>query len=192
MTIESNNMISKDVLKGSLVRLAPFKADDAEQMSRWTEDYDYLRRMDTDWAVPDTVDQFREKDRRGSRGKNSVEFRLRTIEDDQLIGFVALHSVEWNNQACLMAIGIGHPDYRSKGYGTDALQLILQYAFLELNLNRVGLDVIEYNERAVRAYEKVGFKREGSMRAAVLRDNRSYDRLILGILRSEWLELHNM
>jgi len=56
-------------------------------------------------------------------------------------------------------------------------------------LNRVGLDVISYNLQAIKAYEKVGFKVEGSMRSAVLRDGKKYDRVIMGILRDEWLEM---
>ena len=93
---------------------------------------------------------------------------------------------EWNNQCGLLAIGIGEEKFRSKGYGTDALRLILRYAFFELNLNRVGLDVISYNKRAVRAYEKVGFKVEGTMRESVLRDGHKYDRIIMSILRNEY------
>lgn len=64
--------------------------------------------------------------------------------------------------------------------------LILRYAFHELNLNRVGLDVIEYNERGIRAYQKAGFQLEGRVRQAVHRDGKIYDRINMGILRSEW------
>ena len=119
---------------------------------------------------------------------NTLAFRLRTLENDRLIGFVALHSIEWNNQAGLLAIGIGEAEYRNRGYGSDALRLILRYAFEELNLNRVGLDVIANNERAIAAYERAGFRREGAMRSAVQRDGRRHDRLIMGILREEWRE----
>lgn len=87
-----------------------------------------------------------------------------------------------------MAIGIGNTDYRGKGYGAEAVRLILRYAFYELNLNRVGLDVIEYNEQAIRTYEKAGFQLEGRVRSAVLRDGNSYDRIMMGMLYSEWNE----
>jgi RimJ/RimL family protein N-acetyltransferase len=97
-----------------------------------------------------------------------------------------IHSIEWNNRSGLLAIGIGEQENRNKGYGSDALQLILRYAFHELNLNRVGLDVIEYNEKAIHTYEKAGFQHEGRLRAAVYRDGKSYDRILMGILRTEW------
>ena len=91
----------------------------------------------------------------------SFGFHLRTLADDTLIGFVALFSIEWNNGVGTMAVGIGNPDYRGKGYGADALFLILRYAFAELNLHRVGLDVISYNSAAIRAYERAGLPKRG-------------------------------
>ncbi|MXO81399.1 GNAT family N-acetyltransferase, partial [Paenibacillus sp. OT2-17] len=112
--------------------------------------------------------------------------RLRTLADDVLIGFVAIHGIEWNNRSGQLAIGIGNTDYRGKGFGAEAVGLILRYAFYELNLNRVGLDVIEYNTQAIRTYEKAGFQLEGRVRSAVLRDGNSYDRIMMGILYSEW------
>lgn len=115
-----------------------------------------------------------------------MEFRLRTLEDDALIGFVALFGIEWNNQCGKMAIGIGDPKHRGKGYGTDALRLILRYGFCELNLHRIGLDVISYNGRAIRAYQKAGFQVEGTMREAVQRDGHKYDRILMSILRNEY------
>jgi RimJ/RimL family protein N-acetyltransferase len=88
----------------------------------------------------------------------------------------------------MLAIGIGEASYRGKGYGSDALQLILRYAFRELNLYRVGLDITANNGPAIRACEKAGFQREGAMRRAVSRDGQHIDRILMGILRDEWLE----
>jgi RimJ/RimL family protein N-acetyltransferase len=122
----------------------------------------------------------------GAPSSNEVYFRLRTMADDVLIGFVAIHGIEWNNRTGQLAIGIGDTNYRGKGFGAEALRLILRYAFYELNLNRVGLDVIEYNARAIQAYEKAGFRLEGRVRSAVLRDGNSYDRIMMGMLYSEW------
>lgn len=86
-----------------------------------------------------------------------MEFRLRTPKNDTLIGFVALYSIERNNQCGKTEIGIGDPNFRDKGYRIDALRLILRYGFFELNLHRIRLDVVSYNTRAIRAYQEVGF-----------------------------------
>ncbi|RAL24083.1 GNAT family N-acetyltransferase [Thermoflavimicrobium daqui] len=174
------------LFRGDLVRLTSFQIDDAHEMVHWYEDADFLRKLDTDLAFPRTLQELQEKDQLQCRSPHGIQFGIRTLESNELIGFVALHGIEWNNQTGMLAIGIGDPQYRHKGYGTDALRLILRYAFHELNLNRVGLDVIQYNESAIRAYEKVGFIIEGRIRSAVLRDGNSYDRIFMGILRDEW------
>ena len=87
-----------------------------------------------------------------------------------------------------MAIGIGELKFRGKGYGSDALRLIFRYGFDELNLNRIGLNVISYNARAVRCYTRVGFQVEGSLRESVLRDGQKYDQILMSILRNEYQE----
>ncbi|KJD43463.1 GNAT family N-acetyltransferase [Paenibacillus terrae] len=178
-------MTIENLFYGDRIKLSAVREEDAETMFKWGEDAEYLRNVDTDLALPYTLKQMESE---GSPSSNEVYFRLRTLEDDVLIGFVAIHGIEWNNRIGQLAIGIGNTDYRGKGYGAEAVRLILRYAFYELNLNRVGLDVIEYNEQAIRTYEKAGFQHEGRVRSAVLRDGNSYDRIMMGMLYSEWNE----
>ncbi|MFN2227553.1 MAG: GNAT family N-acetyltransferase [Anaerolineae bacterium] len=175
--------MQQDLFRGRLVRLAAPRQDDTASLARWSHDAGYQRAVDTDYARPRPPEAFEQQ---GGDDAHAVEFRLRTLEGDVLIGFVVLHSIEWNNRAAVLSIGIGEAEYRGKGYGGDALRLILRYAFDELNLERVGLDVISNNEAAIRAYERAGFRHEGTMRHAVLRDGVWHDRLIMGILRPEW------
>ncbi|WP_068502295.1 GNAT family N-acetyltransferase [Paenibacillus kribbensis] len=176
-------MKMENLFCGERIKLAAVREEDAEVMFKWGEDAEYLRNVDTDLALPYTLKQMESE---GTPSPNEVYFRLRTLADDVLIGFVAIHGIEWNNRTGQLAIGIGDMEYRGKGYGAEAVRLILRYAFYELNLNRVGLDVIEYNNQAIRTYEKAGFQLEGRVRAAVLRDGNSYDRIMMGILYSEW------
>ncbi len=178
--------ISRNLFRGQLVRLAAPAEGDAQAFARWTEDASYLRSLDTDYAHPVSVQEFAKRLNPEAAHPNRIEFHLRTLEDDRLIGFVALHTIEWNNQAALLAIGIGEPAYRGRGYGTDALLLALHYGFEELNLHRVGLNVIANNARAIRTYERIGFRREGALRGAVSRDGSRYDVLLMGMLKDEW------
>lgn len=177
---------SRNLFEGKLLRLVAPAEEDAALLARWTEDADYLRALDTDYARPVSAQEIARRLNPEQRDPNWLEFHLRTLEDDRLIGFVALHSIEWNNGSAMLSIGIGEPAYRGKGYGTDALQLILRYGFAELNLHRIGLDVIANNTRAIHAYKKVGFLHEGTVRSAVLRDGRRHDRIFMGILHEEW------
>lgn len=177
---------SANLFAGRLVRLVAPSRNNAAILARWSEDASYLQALDTDYARPLSEQEFAKKLDPDQRDPNWIEFHLRTVQEDRLIGFVALHTIEWNNATAMLSAGIGEPDYRGKGYGTEALCLLLNYAFSELNLFRVGLDVIATNDRAVHVYEKLGFQREGVMRSAVHRNGRRYDVLHMGLLREEW------
>ena len=114
-------------------------------------------------------------------------FAIRAQESDAVIGFIGLFDLYPQHGDTLVAIALGEREYWGKGYGTDAMRIMLRYAFRELNLSRVGLIVFEYNPRALRSYEKVGFILEGHVRKALLRDGKRWDYLYMGILREEWL-----
>ena len=87
-----------------------------------------------------------------------------------------------------MGIGIGEQTCWSKGRGTDAMRIFLRYAFTELNLHRISLDVLDSNARAIRSYEKAGFVVEGHARQVVRRDGQRGGLIFMGILRDEWLK----
>jgi RimJ/RimL family protein N-acetyltransferase len=96
-----------------------------------------------------------------------------------------IHSEVW------VGVGLGERDSWNKGYGTDVMKLCLRYAFLELGAQRVSLGLHEYNPRALRSYEKVGFQLEGRTRQDILREGKRTDILWMGILREEWFALQN-
>jgi len=93
---------------------------------------------------------------------------------------------EWTHGDGWIGLGLGEREDWGKGYGTDAMRVMLRFAFTELNLYRVSLDVFEYNPRAIRSYEKAGFVFEGRMRQWMRRDGRRWDFVYMGILREEW------
>ena len=95
---------------------------------------------------------------------------------------------DWGSRDAFAGIGIGEREFWGKGYGSDAIQLLLRYAFTELNLQRVSLTVFEFNQRAQRSYEKVGFRLEGRQRQIMQREGRRWDILYMGILREDWME----
>jgi len=169
-----------DILRGESLHMTGFRPEDDAYWNRVFEDGLYLRLVDSDTAFPHAGHA------PSGASATSFAFSFRTLADDRLIGFGALHSIAWNNQTGRLAIGIGEERDRGKGYGREMLDLLLRYAFWELNLHRVGLDVSAYNTAAIRLYEAAGFKREGKCREDVFRDGRRYDRILMGILRREW------
>jgi RimJ/RimL family protein N-acetyltransferase len=182
--------MKNDMLSGELVRLT---AEDPEvmavQLFRWDQDTEYFRFLDTDpprlFSVK-KVKEFQEKELEKD-SPNEIFFNIRILENDILIGFIGLFDLFIHHGDALVAIALGEREYWGNGYGTDALRVMLRYAFNELNLRRVGLIVFEYNPRAIRSYEKVGFISEGRIRGAILREGRRWDWLYMGLLREEWL-----
>jgi len=104
-----------------------------------------------------------------------------------MIGNCGVHNVDWRCRSSEVGIVIGEKRFWNHGYGTQAMQLLLQHCFDTLNLNRVALDVYENNPRAIRSYEKAGFRQEGRKRQAMYKDGKYLDILSMSILRHEWL-----
>ena len=181
-------MLNNDLFRGELVRLVvedPQKI--AEIYSRWLRDSEYWRLMASEAAYTASIRAVKtwiEKD--FEKDPPASMFLIRTLEDDRLIGDVGLDPVRDGHGDTFLGIGIGEREYWGKGYGSDAMRVILRYAFTELNLHRVSLNVFEYNPRAVRSYEKVGFKHEGRARGVLHRAGRRWDLIFMGILRAEW------
>jgi len=114
-------------------------------------------------------------------------FGIETL-DGQLIGNLGLHDLDWKERCAVLGIVIGEKDYWGKGYGTDAVHTALWFAFEHMNLHRIQLSVYAYNKRAVRCYEKSGFRHEGRMRSKHFFSGEYHDELIMGILRAEFAE----
>ena len=180
----------EDLFRGKLVRLA---ADDPEVKSqafaRWGRNLEFQRMLDTEPPALWSAKKIKEWIEKGLEKEISDEyfFTIHLLNPDQLIGFVDLRDVRWNQRDAWVGIGIGEADYWNNGYGTDALRLALRYAFMELSLERVSLSVFTFNKRAIRSYEKAGFRPEGVKRQVIHRDGMIEDVLYMGILRQEWL-----
>lgn len=177
-----------DIFRSVRIRLCAPRTGDEKEVSTWYDDAFYLRSVDTEPAYPFSEEKI-EKEIKGA--ENTFYFHIRTLEDDRLIGFATLHSLEWNNQLATLAIGIGNKKDRGQGFGDEALKLIMRYAFMELNLFRLSLEVISYNSNAINLYLRNGFIKEGVIRKAVYRDNQRHDRIVMGILRHDWLKANN-
>jgi RimJ/RimL family protein N-acetyltransferase len=107
-------------------------------------------------------------------------------EEWNLIGSCGFHDIDWRCRSGEIGISIGDKRYWNKGFGTQAVRLLVNYGFNTLNLNRIALDVYENNPRAIRAYEKVGFVHEGRKRQAMFKNGQYMDILLMSLLRSEW------
>lgn len=180
-------MTPRPLFEGELVRLTAIQPEaDAEAIARWSLDSEYDRLGDSGSVRPLRAKFIREDIEKAEIRNDVYGFSIHILSDDRLIGFIFLDGIEWSHGTGWVGIGIGERDCWGKGYGTDAMRVLLRFAFEELNLYRVNLDVFEYNPRAIRSYEKVGFVHEGRQRGLLHRDKRRWDLIFMGILREEW------
>jgi RimJ/RimL family protein N-acetyltransferase len=188
MAAKERTSMMNSYLQGETVYLrATDPEKDAVLLSGWLHDALYDRFLDSQPAVMYNKDQM--KDWYEKQIERISSFMIMRKEDDTPIGFIEIAGFDWHSGNGWLGIGIGERENWGKGYGTEAMNLLLQMAFLEWNLHRVSLSVLGYNKRARRSYEKVGFKLEGSLRGYIQREGQRWDMHIMGILRQDWEKL---
>ena len=181
--------LGNDLLRGEWVALARPTSADYPVIASWSSDIEYMRMLRRGLVYPGSAEGFGNWLEGMMQNESGFPFAIRGREDGGLLGFVLIHDIFWQARHGSVVIGID-PAQRGHGYGTDALRVLLKYAFLEMNFNRVGLEVMSYNAAGIRAYTKVGFVQEGRLRAFVYRDGVYYDILTMSILRPEWEALY--
>jgi len=182
---------STQLFEGKLVRLAPIDHEkDPEVESRWTHDLSFLRAMDRKLAQPLSVAQVKKRyeaiEKEVDESKRLFHFTIRGREDLHYLGYVRIEGIEWTHATGGLRLGIGDPLERNHGFGSDTLELMLRFAFSELNLYRLSALVGEDNPGALRFFIRHGFVEEVRRRKAILRDGQAWDLIHLGILRDEW------
>ncbi|NOK59987.1 MAG: Ribosomal-protein-S5p-alanine acetyltransferase [Chloroflexi bacterium AL-W] len=185
-------MLQPNLLAGANVQLTALMNADITTIARWYRDDEFARLLDALPARPQTETDLTQWIESQHKENNTFLLAIRLIDTEDIIGFTEIDGILWNHQTGWITIAIGDIAYRGKGYGTEALQLVLSFAFRELNLYRVQLTVFSYNERAIALYEQAGFQREGTYREYIHRDGTRYDMHLYGLLRSEWETNQNL
>ncbi len=178
-----------NLFTGKLTRLVAADPEKlGELVAKWSRDSEFYQLFDSDPTLPRNAkraqEHFRERAEK-DRGGN-FHFLVQSLQDERIIGEGGLFDAFSPHHNAWLAIGIGERELWGKGYGTDAVNILLRFAFQELNLHRVNLGTFEYNARAIRAYEKIGFVHEGKWRQSMRRDGKRWDNYFMAILRRDW------
>jgi RimJ/RimL family protein N-acetyltransferase len=187
LDIQTQLFVAQDVRFGPIDHEAH-----PEIESRWTHDAEFMRLMELKPVRPLSPamvkKQYEAIEKEMDEDKNMFYFTIRARADDRLIGKAIVEWIDWTNRNGFIRLGIGAAEDRRKGYGSQALRLLLRYAFGELNLHRVTAVLPAYNEGAIRLFQKLGFMEEIRRRKALNRDGEFWDLLSFGLLNSEWRE----
>jgi RimJ/RimL family protein N-acetyltransferase len=176
------------------IRLGPIDHEkDPEVESKWTHDCEFMRLMELKPVRPQAPEMVKKGyealEKEIEESKNLFYFTIRAREDDRLLGKAVLEWIDWSNGNGYLRIGIGSGQDRGHGLGAQALGLLLRFAFAELNLFRVTIVMPEYCQAAIALVRKFDFVEEVRRRKAILRDGRTWDLLVFGLLRSEWADV---
>jgi len=171
-------------LIGKAIYLRPLEREDAPTLLSFVNDPDVTRHLLLHrpmnlQAEQDFIDGL-------TADEDQVVLGIVLRDGDRLIGSGGLHKVDWRCRQAGFGILLGVKDEWGRGHGTETTRLVVDYAFATLNLNRVWLHVFEDNARAIRCYEKVGFRREGLLRQDYFRAGRYWDTITMAVLRDEW------
>jgi RimJ/RimL family protein N-acetyltransferase len=171
-------------LIGNAIYLRSVELEDGTTVAAWLNDPDVRRFLRGRLPLSRLAEEAFL--RRISESENDLVLGIVVRQSDQLIGVLGLHQLDNRNRHALFGITIGDKNAWNKGYGTEATELVLRFAFRTLNLHRVWLHVYEFNERAQHVYEKIGFRTEGRLRQDTFREGRYWDTIVMGLLRDEW------
>lgn len=175
---------------GERIMLREFEQNDLGEMRKWITDPDSTRYLSDTFVVPQTWEQTAAfLDALLSGSKPGVHLVIADIMTGDYLGQCDLMNVTDYSRKAELAIVLG-PEHQGKGYGGEAIELLLELAFCHLNLNRVHLRVSSQNARALACYERAGFAREGVLRQDSFSGGEYRDTVIMGILRDEWLRTH--
>ena len=172
-------------LIGDRIYLSPRSTEDAEKFTEWLNDFEV-----TDYTARSGMLISLEEERKYLEENYNMEatFAIVTIDEDKLIGTVGLESINRIDRSAILGIFIGDKEYRGNGYGTEAIKLILDYGFNYMNLNSIKLHLMSFNQRALKCYEKCGFKECGRYRENRFVNGKYYDTICMDILKKEFTE----
>jgi len=176
------------MIYGGRVRLRATERDDVKKFHGWVNDPEVTRYLSL-YLPMSTVDEENWFDAmtKHNQSEKTLVIEVRDGEGWKMIGNCGVFGINPVNRLGEIGIMLGEKDEWNKGYGTEAMLLLVRHCFDTLNLNRVYLQVYAENLRARRSYEKAGFVEEGRLRETAYRLGKYDDVIIMSVLRSEWI-----
>ncbi|HTR04827.1 MAG TPA: GNAT family protein [Thermoanaerobaculia bacterium] len=173
------------MIRGQRVYLRSIERDDLQRCHAWMNDADLIATL----AQRFPMSLSREADwiERVTRGQDPSEltFAICLSENDRHVGNCGLVAIDRDNRTATLGIFIAERDCRGRGFGADAVRTLCRFAFDEMDLRKIRLDVQASNAPALKSYEGVGFRREGVLRAEVYRKGQTIDVVRMGLLKDE-------
>ena len=170
---------------GEKIRLREYRSDDIEIAQKFINDVEIKQMLHPGIPYLYTYKDEQKWFETISATNDVYSFAIETLEGEEYIGGCGVNNVDWKNSVVEVGIFIGKKNLLGKGYGTDAMKVLVRFIFEQMNINKIKLKVFSFNERAIRSYEKCGFKKEGILRQEIFRNGKYHDDVVMGMLRDE-------
>lgn len=174
--------------EGKKIRLREYRKSDAEVAQNYINDKELKKNLNPGIPYPYTLQDEEKWFESNTALKDTYSFAIETLGDNVYIGGCGINQVDWKNSNVEIGIFIGNKEYWNKGYGTDAMNVLIRFIFNEMNINKIKLNVYSFNKRALRCYEKCGFKTEGVLRKELYREGNYHDIIVMGLLKEEFVK----
>lgn len=171
---------------GKKVKLRAYKKEDIPLAYEYMNDSELKRLLVNKIPYPMILEEEEKWFESLINSKDSYNFAIEDLETGKYIGGCGINEMNWLNRVAIIGIFIGDKNYWGKGYGTDAVNILVKFIFEQMNMNKVKLNVFSFNARAKKCYEKCGFGVEGVLRQELFRDGKYHDEYLMSILFEEW------
>jgi len=176
------------MIVGNKIIIRRVEKEDLPEIHKWASDFEIKELFDLtiDFSsYQKLISNFNADE----KNDNCCDFTIIEKETKNPVGKCSLTDVDYVNRKSLCTLYIGDNESSDKGYGTEAMYLLMKFAFEDLNLNRLGLWVFDFNKRAIKCYKRCGMKVEGIMRDGVYRNGKYHDMYFMGILSQEYYDM---
>ncbi len=174
------------MLKGENVLLRPIGRSDFVLLTKWLNDPEVIETLAVDMPVTEIAFEKDLEEIGTVRTTTEIWFMIETLAGGRTIGSTRFKKIDHKNRNAEFSIVIGETEYWGRGLGTEAVRLLVNYGFEQLNLHRVSSEVFAFNERSLKMHRKLGFREEGRQREAWFKNGRFHDWVLFAILRDEW------
>lgn len=170
------------MIAGEHVILRAFEREDAERCYRWMNDPNIVRTLKTRYPIA-FQNEIEWLDRAMDASATERHFAIERKDDRTHIGNASIHEIEWVSRNAAFGLFIGEPSAWNRGFGGDAIRTLVRFAFEEMNLRKLRINVFDYNDRAKHVLETQGFVVEGRLRQEFFREGTYHDIVVLSVFR---------
>ena len=171
-------------LVGNKVTLRALQIEDMKIFNDMINDSE-IEKMVVGWSKPVTID---EQEKWFNNLNSDSNIRYAIAVNDYAIGSATIRNIDWKNRSASFDIKI-LLEHGGQGYGKESIKLLLDYCFNQLNLNRISVNILEFNEISQKLFRSCGFQQEGVQREAVFKEGKYNSLLIFSILRDEYIKI---